>query len=283
MNGNRIEERHKQRRRFVLMPSRREVYILSKWEKQRVLAEDPKVSRNSPDTCLFDWEQLSEYLSKYKVVYLKPVVGAGGRGIIRVSKWEEGGYLLQAGCRKKQLQSWGQLKKQLGKRIEGKGSYMLQQGIDVLTVDGQPVDFRLLLLKPKDKWKYMGVMGKQAAKDKMVTNHIQGGKALTLQQSLKKSGMATKVDERQTEGEMRKLAKRTSVVISKYYPHVRELGLDVAMDKRGKLWILEANTKPAFKLFKHHEDPTLHPRISDKIHLIRSRYTFWGRRARRSR
>ncbi|MEW9672230.1 YheC/YheD family protein [Ammoniphilus sp. 3BR4] len=265
------------------MPSRREVYILSKWEKQRVLAEDPKVSRYSPETCLFDWGQLSDYLAKYEAVYIKPVVGAGGRGIMRVSKLEQGGYLLQAGCQRKQMKSWERLRSKLDKRIENKSSYMLQQGIDVLTVDGKPVDFRLLLLKSKDKWKYMGVMGKQAAKDKMVTNHIQGGKALTLRQSLKKSGMGKIVKDQQMEKDMRKLAKHTSAAISEHYPHVRELGLDVAMDKQGKLWVLEANTKPAFKLFRHHPDSTLHPRISEKVRLIRSRYTFWGSRLQRRR
>ncbi|RXT04567.1 YheC/YheD family protein [Ammoniphilus sp. CFH 90114] len=256
------------------MPTRREVYILDKWEKQRVLLEEPKISHHSPQTCLFDWKKLKQYLNQYQVVYIKPVVGSGGRGIIRISTIGEEQYRLQAGTRQKHLRSWKQLKRKLKERLKDKGSYMIQQGVDLLTVEGHPVDFRILLLKPRSKWKYMGVMGKQAAPDKMVTNHVQGGKALTLRKSLKKSSMDQRLNHKQMKKGMRRLARNVSQAVSRRYPHVRELGLDVALDKEGKLWVIEANTKPAFRLFRKHHDRTLYPRISREMRSIRSRYRF---------
>lgn len=256
------------------MPSRREVYILDKWKKQRILLKDPRVSSHIPQTCLFDWEQLYDYLDRYQDVYVKPVVGCGGRGIIRISKLRKDEYRLQAGTNQKDLQGMDELKRKLQKRLKGKRTFMLQQGIDLLTVEGKPVDFRALLLKPAHKWEYMGVMGKQAAKDKMVTNHCQGGKALTLSQSLRRSNMDEVTHYKELKEDMKRLAHNVTRTISEHYPHVRQLGLDLALDKQGKLWVLEANTKPGFCLFKKHNNRALFPRIYRTIRSIRTQYPF---------
>ncbi|WP_134699440.1 YheC/YheD family protein [Ammoniphilus sp. YIM 78166] len=256
------------------MPSRREVYVLDKWKKQRILMKDSKASSHIPQTCLFEWKPLYDYLDQYQDVYVKPIVGSGGRGIIRISRVGEDQYRLQAGTNQKHLHGQDELKRKLQKRLKGKGTFMLQQGIDLLRVEGKPVDFRALLLKPEKKWEYMGVMGKQAAKDKMVTNHCQGGKALTLSQSLKRSGMDEILRYKQVKEDMKKLALAVARTISEHYPHVRQLGLDLALDKQGMLWVLEANTKPGFKLFQKHNDRTLYPRIYRAIRSIRNQYPF---------
>jgi hypothetical protein len=43
----------------------------------------------------------------------------------------------------------------------------------------------------------------------------------------------------------------------------RELGLDVAIDKRGRFWILEVNTRPQFYPLKHMWNKQLYQRIGD--------------------
>lgn len=262
------------------MLSRREVYILDKWKKQQVLMQAPKVSSYVPKTCRFDWEQLYHYLDQYQDVYIKPVVGSGGRGIFRISNIGDDEYRLQEGTEIKHLQDRDLLKKNLKKRLKGKGSYMIQQGIDLLTIDGKPVDFRVLLLKPAKKWRYMGVMGKQAARNKMVTNYCRGGKALPLKDSIKRSGLDQNTNYKQVKEAMKKLAFDVSQAISARYPHVRELGLDLALDKQGNLWVLEANTKPGFHLFQKHRDRSLYTRIFQSVYSIRSQYPFKALRRR---
>ncbi|MNP87462.1 hypothetical protein D3C76_1883740 [compost metagenome] len=57
--------------------------------------------------------------------------------------------------------------------------------------------------------------------------------------------------------------------MQKRFPLVAELGLDIGIDENLKLWLIEANTRPQYKLFRDHEDPMLYNRIGAIIKTIR--------------
>lgn len=49
--------------------------------------------------------------------------------------------------------------------------------------------------------------------------------------------------------EMDAVALRAAKHLRRYYPGVRTIGLDIRVDKNGKVWIIEANFAPMTSLF----------------------------------
>ncbi len=240
----------------------------SKWTKYVIFREDDSLRRHLPDSDLLDGEErLRQYLRKYPVVYLKPEVGALGKGVVKISKTGSH-YVLQHHTRKIRFRSAKTLFQAL-MRIAGGKTYIIQQGIDVIRVSRRPVDFRILMLKPEEQWEIAGIMGKKAAENMAVTNHWSGGKAITLRESLKKSGRFTDRQYDEIETRLTDLAMKVAEVFGRHFPEKRELGLDVAIDRGGNLWLIEANTKPMFNLFKHHEDKGLYRKLCRTIRKLR--------------
>jgi hypothetical protein len=60
---------------------------------------------------------------------------------------------------------------------------------------------------------------------------------------------------------MKRLARLTAAAFSRSYPAMHELGLDIAVDRSLKPWILEVNTRPDPCPFSKLEDPAILARI----------------------
>ncbi|MBP1933629.1 YheC/YheD family protein [Ammoniphilus resinae] len=244
-------------------------YISSKWVKHKALMKEPQIQQILPDTARLTKSTFIEWLNRYPSVFLKPVNGTGGKGIIQVKKKEDG-YRYKKNRKSRDYSDLPALLKKIKPLIKSE-KYLIQQGIDLLKVEGKPVDFRVLLLKPRKKWKVMGRMGKQAAKKRIVTNHCQGGKPLTLRKALKKAKGITGQDYKEMKHRVDNTARLTAETLGKRFKGLRELGLDLAIDKDLKIWILEANTKPLFNLFRYNPDKSLYPKIRRQILRIRKR------------
>jgi len=145
--------------------------------------------------------------------------------------------------------------------------FMLQRGVKLIEIKGKPADYRLLLLRPGRKWLVMGVMGKVAAGNLIVTNYRHGGKAVQLGQSLKQAGWGA-ADITRIRNSISSLGLRAASVFNRRYPHCRRLGIDIGIDVDKKLWIIEVNTNPTFDLFRKHEDKTLHRKIAHHMRAI---------------
>jgi hypothetical protein len=132
------------------------------------------------------------------------------------------------------------------------------------------VDFRIVLLKPRNTWEFIGIMGKCAAKNRFVTNHARGGVSIRLKQALKQGLNYSEKESEQLEERLQSLGLNIAHSLNETYSNITELGLDIAIDSDEKIWLLEANTKPQFKLFKDHEDHTLYRKILKYTKNLRS-------------
>jgi hypothetical protein len=244
-------------------------YPGNKWLKQQILQKNERIEPHLPRTAVFSKKNCFEFVDLFPHVYVKPRLGGGGSGIYKISA-ADGHYLLQ-GSKGKTLcfhrhHLWRVLKPKIGGR-----PYLIQQGIDLMTIGGRLVDFRALLLKPSDKWQFIGIMGKCGAKNKHVTNHCQGGKPISFKEALRAGLKWSDEQCGRLEQEIRELSLRTADTLNEYFPLITELGLDIAVDRKGKLWLLEANSKPRFDLFKSHENPDLYAEIAQTVHHLRLR------------
>ena len=58
----------------------------SKWIKTKVLLLNKDLRKFVPETRIYSQTSLLHMLNKYKMVYVKPINGSSGQGVIRVEK-----------------------------------------------------------------------------------------------------------------------------------------------------------------------------------------------------
>ncbi len=153
-------------------------------------------------------------------------------------------------------------------RHTGNRKYLIQKGIRLIRVKGRAIDYRLLMLKPGSKWEFMGIIGKMATGNRVVTNFNNGGEPIGLSKSLRSIGW-NEADIRRIRKEMRSLGFATARQFNRKFKNCRRLGIDLAIDTNKKIWIIEVNTNPFYDLFKHHQDRGRYRKVDRYMKRIR--------------
>lgn len=215
--------------------------VASKWVKTQTLLSNKIMAKHIPITVKFSEDDLRKMISRFSRVVLKPEKGTGGNGVIFIMK-EGQGYVLRHSV---QTENYREIKSLISgvDCIRNRRPYIIQQRIDLLKVNGRPIDFRIRMEKPFGTWIITRSIGRVARKGLLVTNLCKGGDELTLEQGLMKALGKRSV---QTEREkMIQLARMGTRMLEKRFPGVRRLGFDFGLDQKGHIWIFEVNTKPA--------------------------------------
>ncbi|GAA4835768.1 hypothetical protein GCM10023310_11570 [Paenibacillus vulneris] len=245
-------------------------YPGGKWLKHEALWSEDALRALLPETEMFSADTFIQMIEKHTVLFLKPDLGMRGQGIIKVSREEGGACIVRTAAKTYRYRNVHDASHKLNKLTEGK-SYIVQQGIDLIRIKGSPVDFRVLLhIGPNNRWRFFGIMGKVAAKNQFVTNHSSGGKPIRLHQALSLTLGIGRKDAPQWDERIKKLSFTIARAMKKHYPNITELGLDIAIDKSHKIWLLEANTKPQYQLFRYHANPYLYGNIVKSVRHLRA-------------
>jgi glutathione synthase/RimK-type ligase-like ATP-grasp enzyme len=238
--------------------------VRSKWRQSIAFSNDPILENRVPQTDLYNKSNVEKYLHKYQTVFLKPDEGSKGKGVIkirRVGKY----FIIQKGTKRYVYTTPSTVYNVTQKLINNK-KYIIQQGISLIQIDQRPVDFRILLFKPGSRWITMGVMGKWAAKNKIVTNYSSGGQAITLRKALKQNIAISEKESLLLENRLKRLGLH---IAKTHFNYAKELGLDIAIDRRKNIWVIEGNTVPGINLFKYHDDHQLYGKIRRIRNYIR--------------
>lgn len=239
-----------------------------KWNKHLALIDEPKLKDHLPYTAVFNIENFKQFITKYQTFFIKPRLGGGGFGVFKVTR-QDHSYYLHYGTYKRKYTKASQLYRSLERRCRSR-AYIIQQGIDLMQVASRLVDFRVVLLKQKDEWVYMGVMGKHAAMHRFVTNQASGGHAIRFKRALILGLNYTEKQCEETYKKLRNICLTIAKTMNDTFKNITELGIDIGIDRNGTIWLLEANTKPHFNLFKSHEDNTLYDKIMKITRALRA-------------
>ncbi|MDQ0877319.1 glutathione synthase/RimK-type ligase-like ATP-grasp enzyme [Paenibacillus sp. V4I3] len=214
--------------------------VANKWSKFSVLLGHAGVAKHIPDMRRFSASNLQAMLRQYVFVVAKPIIGTGGSSVVKIQKTGNG-YLLHDSGTKRTFRTWNELFSTLN-RIRKNRLFMLQQGIDLATIEGRPVDYRVKLKKAGRSWVIRAVVGRLARPGLFVTNLCRGGTLLkgahALRQTFPASLVKSKIDT------MCGVARTCTMLLESRYPGIGMLGYDFGIDKRGNVWIFEVNTKP---------------------------------------
>lgn len=194
-----------------------------------------------PHTTSFNLSNLKRMANRYPTLYIKPDYGSQGKGVYKVAAVSEGLKIKSSRGQEESFQEVGQLYQYIRKKSSSK--LIIQQGIDLETVNDRPYDLRTMIQrKPQGKWTVTGTFGKIGKENKIVNNYYQGGKIIMpgkLFSELNLTSEQTSERERQ----ISKVTYQVARLLSSRRSGMYEMGIDFAYDKNGKLWILEVNTR----------------------------------------
>ncbi|MFC4775600.1 YheC/YheD family protein [Paenibacillus sp. GCM10023252] len=214
--------------------------LASKWAKTEVLLSHPSIAPHIPPTRIFTSANLKSMLGLHRMVVVKPVKGAGGHGVIKVTK-ESTGYAYTYYSQTKRFASFEGLFASLNQQRSGR-KYLIQKGIYLATIGGRPIDYRVKYVKTDTGWVYRAMVGRLAKPGLFVTNLCRGGTIMTAAQGISRSLSPSLVGAKKRK--MRELTVLSTHLLESHFPGIGQLGFDYGIDRSGKIWIFEVNTRP---------------------------------------
>lgn len=244
--------------------------FFNKWKVHEALYNHPMTPDCIPETHLSpSLETVQDMLERHKMVYLKPSGGSLGLGIFRITQSPKQEYYcrFRSGERNilRRYKSLKMLMRQVfGPQMKRLPHYLVQQGIRLVKYQERPVDFRVHMHKDHSgKWKVVGIGAKAAGIGSVTTHGRTGGSLLSVSEVLEQSfpGHSSEMENRIQNASIR----ICSALESQVEGLLGELGLDIGVDRNGKVWLFEVNSKPGRHIFKH---PSLAEARKHSAHCI---------------
>lgn len=223
---------------------------LDKTDVFDALKKDSALVRYLPESHLFkNFQMLKSMTSRYSVVFLKPITGSLGKGIIRISRSAGQSYSCQTtslnGTIRQTFPSVEALFSSISSKLKQR-RYQIQQGLHLIEAGGRPVDFRALVQRNNQgAWGVTSVVARIAGSNHFVSNLARGGTLSRVKEALAKTSL-TSLQQRTASANLRKAALDIAKGIeTQVKGHFGELGVDLAVDTNGRVWLLEVNSKPS--------------------------------------
>lgn len=218
----------------------------SKWTIQKHLMESPQLSPYLLPTRPFaDVKSLLNMVEEHGTVMIKPLNGKGGKGILKLSRVGRH-YRLRLsihGTERTRICGYDTICAVL-RKLRKQGKYIVQQWIDIRCPEGQVYDIRALVQKnDAGEWQLSAMGIRRGAKAKITSNITGGGTAHHVIPFLLKQ-----FGEEET-GRIHSILNEIAAYLpayleQSYRSRFAELGLDLAVDRAGHVWIIEVNIKP---------------------------------------
>lgn len=223
-------------------------HFLNKWQVHQAFSGNPEVSLYLPSTHLFKgFATIKEAVDRFPQVFLKPTNGSLGNGIYKISR-AGNHYTCQhstmSGSVQKTYPKLTDLYKSIAPRIS-RSPYLVQQGLRLVRINGNPVDFRSLVQKDGNgRWTVTSIVGRIAPDQSIVSNLARGGTIMPVGQALLAASPWNGLRPSKTQ------LSKTSLLLAENLEstmdgNFAELGIDLAVDTSGRIWLLEINAKPS--------------------------------------
>ncbi|MBB6733527.1 YheC/YheD family protein [Cohnella zeiphila] len=226
--------------------------FFNKWSLFRWLSASKLTRPFIPETKqLTSSAVLSGMLKRHPMLYLKPVRGKAGVGImsVRVQPEKHLPYRLliqeEKGSRTYQCSSLYRLWERVEKQSKANGEpYIAQQGIALASVNDRPFDLRTLVQKNQaGQWELTGI-GARVAGSRSITTHVPRGGSIDEPEKLLVSVFGQEKARRVLQN-----VRSSSLVLARRIERASkhklgEMSMDLGVDGSGHLWFFEANSKP---------------------------------------
>lgn len=233
-------------------------HYFDKWDVYQRLTRHSPLRRHLPETVLYkDREDLAAMLGKHGCVYIKSTLGSNGREVMRVIAGEHGytySYFrteIEEGFCPDLASLEAVIRGFLGRR-----RFVVQEGIDLLTYNDAKIDLRVLAARDaRGTWRIIDIPVRVARGDCAITSTRSGSTVHRFREFFR---TALLYDEARLRALRRRIVRITRKVIEAIegeYDRFGELGMDLGLDKQGKIWFIEVNAKPGKDTIRLAGDP----------------------------
>ncbi|SDZ13457.1 YheC/YheD family protein [Thermoactinomyces sp. DSM 45892] len=228
--------------------------LSGKIQTYSILRAHKEITPYLPETVPYQsTAQVFDFIDRYTHIVIKPNGGSHGVGVVAIFQLlKRKGFYIKGRDRKNHafqtiLETKTQLRNWIQQHI-GTTRFVIQPYLSLSTPDGQPFDLRILIQKNKEQeWETTG-MAIRAGKPNSITSNLHGGgNAHRLLPFIKQHFTPEQVEK--INEDIKKLASMVPGFIEENHGTLLELGLDVGIDRNGRVWILEINSKPGRMIF----------------------------------
>lgn len=215
------------------------IRYFGKWETYKAIAFFDNAKNCVPYTEQLTPLTLKKFLKQDKPCFIKSNYGSYGKEVFRVEKEGKQYYCSTGG---KKVEKWSFhniaslysfIKDELGDNC------IIQEAVKLNKINDHIFDMRVLAQKNLyGKWMISSVNCRIAAKGAVVTNYAAGAQEVIVGPDNEMPHPLLSWDK------IRGLSCDVLLALEATFGNLGEVGLDVALDEDGKLWLLEANSKP---------------------------------------
>lgn len=221
---------------------------LKKWQVHQRLSKYKETQKYLPATInSCGLADIREMLKKHSFLFLKSSGGSGGKSVFALEKNTQG-YCFRyyhKGCHQKRyganLDDLRTEMKTIGLKPE---RVIIQQGIRLVHYRNRPLDLRVLLVKDKHgDWKAVYNQARVAKKGTIITNVCLGGEAMNYRDIF--SAIRKRYPGIPPDKKIRRICIMLAWYIEQEFGPFGEIGMDIGVEVDGRVWLLEANSKPS--------------------------------------
>ncbi|MBP2653559.1 MAG: hypothetical protein H6Q73_1128 [Firmicutes bacterium] len=250
-------------------------HYFGKWEMYQWFSQDSELNHHIPYTVLYESPQdVFNLLERYKKIYIKPVSGLRGHGIVKVTmenkifvfQYREQGVNGQA-----VFESISEANEYIQKRFNNR-KYLIQQAIDLIEYQGGIIDFRCVVQKNQANiWICNAIVGRLGNKGSIVSNISSGGAGFLAADILGKVISSDEEDILALIERIESFAIAVCNALDKCGINCGTLGVDVGLDTKGYLWLIEINNRDP--------DPKIALDIHDEqlYHILKTSPLFYAK------
>lgn len=272
-------QRHKQRCLSLLTENHPFVYLTrglaGKWAVYQALCKSKEIAPYLPETLQFTGaHQLAEWFSSHDgEAFLKPQHGTHGKRTLHAKISIDDRLRVRGRSGNNTVFRKKFLSKADGfdwiHKFTDKRNYLLQQYLQLNSSQEEPFDIRVLMQKNlKGLWSLTGMAVRAGQRNSVTSNLHGGGTAYEVLPFLgRELGTAASNELIQL---ITQLSEQIPSCLESHFGRLAELGIDFGVDKEGKVWILEVNSKPGRSSFSQIGDMKSARRsIENPIHYAR--------------
>ncbi|NLY53417.1 MAG: hypothetical protein GX060_02150 [Firmicutes bacterium] len=222
------------------------VLALPKWQTHQALKRYPDTAPLLPHTIICRGPgSMRAMLRQHPAILSKPDAGSWGRGICRISRSGRNRYRLQLSEHNKVWPRLGLLEAyMICTSYADPGRLLLQQEIELAETSQQErSDMRVVISKNRrGEWEMTQGFLRMASPGRFTTNWHQGSRNAPLGEGLP---LIVPADEAPAVlADLHQIALLVGSRLEESIGRMSEIGIDLARDKSGRYWLIEANAAP---------------------------------------
>lgn len=223
--------------------------VPGKWKSYVALRKNEALLPYLPETHILRSRAVfRDMISRHRSVFIKPIYGMQGRGILRVTR-RGGCYHVKGRDWRNHTRYWqfyqgSTVYRFIRTWLNGRRA-VCQQALRLDWWNNRPLDLRILLQKDGEGiWQITGKAARVGKKNTITSNLHGGGSVLPVSKILADCCQGAGCNTEQKMKELDQLSLSVARSLEAAFGRMGELGLDIGLDHRGRFFVLECNTQP---------------------------------------